>query len=158
MRVAEDDDVGFLTSYQIPHLGAGGAGIEDVAQHEFEAAKCEDFNLTLTEVIVAVALDGGHRGNPLEAEQHGRGANVSRVQNVVDAREELGDLVVEEAVRVRDDADGDPASIETVPRQSLSANKRNSMESPPLRGVYNGRPGAKSGLGSRVCRRAGMQS
>jgi hypothetical protein len=103
--VTENDGVGFLTPEQLSHLGAGRTGIEYVAKYEPEAAEFEDLNLPSAKITVAVSLNSGDRRYLLESVQHGIGADVAGVQDVVDTGEELRHLLVEGAVGVRDDAD-----------------------------------------------------
>ena len=105
MRVTENDGVGFLPTEQLPHLGARRTGIEEVAKYELEAAEFEDLDLPTVEITVAVAHDGGDRGDLLEVAEHGIGTDVAGVQDVVDAGEKLGYLAVKDAVSVGDYAD-----------------------------------------------------
>ncbi len=89
VRMAENDDVRLLPLEQFSHLDTGRPDVEDVAVHELEAAEFEDLDFPKVEITVAVTLDGGDRGDLLEAAQHGIGTDIACVQDVVDAGKEF---------------------------------------------------------------------
>ena len=105
VRVAEHENIRPLAPDALPQLVARLARFDDVVDQNLAAAQFDHFRFLERQQLVGIPRHGGDRGDLLELMSDPGRADVARVNDVLDAVEELRNFRVEEIVGIRDDAD-----------------------------------------------------
>ena len=123
VAVAEDDHVRRITPQLGADLGPGAMRpIEDVREEELHAVQHHASGLSRIAAAKSVDVPGdrGHRRQLTQRRQHVLSADVSAVEDVVDAAQSRDGLRAEKAVRVRDDADAHMGNLTPLVPEGLA--------------------------------------
>ena len=117
VAVAEDHDIGGLARERVDNvplrLGWPRKNVRDEKTHAAE----RDARNVVAAPVVDVAFDVGHRRDPAQRAEYLFTANVTRMDDVVDARENVDHARMKHAMRVADQADAHfiPRSTPSLP-------------------------------------------
>src|SRR5688572_4750633 len=103
--MSEHNDIGFFLLDVATHNIARSADTDDVVNKKLSASERDDLCLVEVQPGIVVPKNRGHRRDEFQLTDDRFVTNVARVQDVLDAIEDLGDARIEETVSVGDDAD-----------------------------------------------------